>query len=183
MMLANLLWVALGPQDAPPPAILLEVQLAAVASQREPGSPRTFTVTLVNRSKKTLHLMLPGDGSESHWRNPHIGWSVLPSAKGQHPNATPKYGMGRCGNVNSITADEFFDLAPGKSRALGGWLMPPSFGPGQHRVKFYYEIVADDKMPRGLAQIPMNEELVAKYRALTPVRASSNEVIVNVPVR
>ncbi len=92
------------------------------------GHPHALKLT--NGGKKTLRLVVPGDGSGEGWRSPVLTWT------------TDKVGVdaksGRCGMMNQILANEVFTLAPGESRQFTDWLGSPDFVPGTYDVRLRY---------------------------------------------
>jgi hypothetical protein len=120
----------------------LILQIAAKQTTFAVGQQRpAISITVKNQSKKPLTLVLPGDGSESGWRTPVIGWSVLQAKQeaAKHPKTPRLYEGGRCGNVNALKRNEVFVLGAGESKNLGEWSgFPTMVEPGTYRVVFYY---------------------------------------------
>lgn len=92
-----------------------------------------YALTLTNGGKKTVRLVLPGDGSEVSWRTPSLTWIAT-----SHGKPAPRADAGRCGLSNSIAEDEIFDLAPGQSREIKEWLGYPRFLPGTYDISVRY---------------------------------------------
>jgi hypothetical protein len=80
-----------------------------------------ITACLTNDGKRTLRLVMPGDGSLEGWRTPVIEWTFSPG------NMDTVLKWRGCGNVNGIRAGEVFTLAPGESRDLGERILPRVF--------------------------------------------------------
>lgn len=82
-------------------------------------NPR-FEVVLKNTSKtKTHDVVLPSDGSESNWREPHVFYTVerRDSATSAWV-AAPAQRMIRCGNYDQDWTKDVVALAPGKEVVL-----------------------------------------------------------------
>lgn len=120
----------------------LDLHIAARETSLTLGEQPSIRATITNRGSAPVTLVLPGDGSESGWRTPLVGFSSINVGRGgkpRHPTEVPLYHGGRCGNINSLKSDEVFSLAPGESKALGDWIGSPQLTePGTYRVVFYY---------------------------------------------
>jgi hypothetical protein len=119
----------------------LDLHISAKATSLTLGQQPQITATITNKGKAPVTLVLPGDGSESGWRTPLVGFSSIKidKEKPKHPATVPLYRGGRCGNVNALKSNEVFSLAPGKSQDLSGWIGSPRFTePGTYSVVFYY---------------------------------------------
>jgi hypothetical protein len=102
--------------------------------------PLSMEVDLVNRSTTTSHaIVLPGDGSNAGWREPHVYFTAEVLAEDGAWVATPMRGGGRCGNYDPYWLDEIVRLAPGASQRLG-WMGPLPTLPehGRVRVRAHY---------------------------------------------
>jgi hypothetical protein len=125
-------------EAAPAP---LELRITAKEASLTLGQQPQITATLTNKGNAPVTLVLPGDGSESGWRTPLVGFSSikLDKDKPRHPATVPLYRGARCGNVNALKSNEVFTLAPGKSQDLTDWIGSPSLPePGSYSVVFYY---------------------------------------------
>lgn len=146
------------------------------------GGAPDLKPTIVNQGAKPVALVLPGDGSESKWRTPVVGWSVLSADElaQKHLPEVPVFHGGRCGNINAIKLKEVFTLQPGESRSLGEWAGQPALAaPGRYRVVFYYQNIPDLK----ITGIPLGEHetgALDKIAHSTPCKLMSNEVVVEV---
>lgn len=107
-----------------------------------------LTVTVRNRGRSPVTLVRPSDGSESGWRPPWVGWSILPDRRKQqesHPSkAVPLNTSPRCGLYSSLSMADLFVLKPGETADLGSWVGLPGSSlryPGEYRARFYYQIV------------------------------------------
>lgn len=172
------------------PAQPAEIRIAPEKPSLQAGDFPTFKVELRNVSKKPLQILDIGDGSESHWVNPHIGWSILQVGDRQtHPDDTPKALVARCGNMNSTAPEMFHTVAPGATSKFSFWPMDfDARKPGKYRIVFYYEVDPNDKPRVTTPPTPSPEgfivgdfgglpkALLPKYRALTPLKLKSNEV-------
>lgn len=167
-----------GPDRKPGP---VAVTIRATSSEIEVGQRPTFRITLLNQGKEPVTLVQPGDGSESAWRTPVIGWSVLPAeSKAAHPDEIPLHRGGRCGNINPLGEDEVIRIKGGDQTELGTWVGQPSFPkPGKYRVVFYYA-----NRPKiewhGLPLGSHHAEAMKAVRDSTACELRSNEIIISV---
>lgn len=140
-----------------------------------------FSVRITNTGKRAAILTMPGDGSESGWRTPLVGWSILPAqdAEARHPELPPRNTEGRCGHVNSIGRDEVFVLNPGECRALADVAGPWFPQEGRYRVVFYYQNLPALK-PGGAPFAPHDPTALALMQRSTPCLLRSNELQVSV---
>jgi hypothetical protein len=119
----------------------LDLLIAAKGASLTLGQQPQITATITNKGSVPVTLVLPGDGSESGWRTPLVGFSSIKidKDKPKHPATVPLYRGGWCGNVNALKSNEVFTLAPGKSKDLSDWLGCPQFTEaGTYSVVFYY---------------------------------------------
>jgi hypothetical protein len=131
-------YAAERPQAAPAD---LDLHISAKETSLTLGEPPQIRATITNKGRAPVTLVVPGDGSESGWRTPLVGFSSVKvgGGKPKHPAEVPLYRGGRCGNVNPLKADEVFSLAPGESKDLGGWVGWPQLPePGTYGVLLYY---------------------------------------------
>src|SRR6516162_9153731 len=112
-------------QEATPAT--LDLHISAKEASLTLGQQPQITATITNKGSAPVTLVLPGDGSESGWRTPLVGFSSIKTGKDkpQHPATVPLYRGGRCGNVNALRSNEVFTLAPGKSKDLSTWIGLP----------------------------------------------------------
>lgn len=152
----------------------LALELPAVIKKGEYPQAK---VRVTNAGTSPVTLVKPGDGSESAWRTPFIGWSILPagSSAAHPPKHSARVGA-RCGNVNPLTPSEVFELKAGAHAELGDWVgLPPLLKPGKYRVVFYYANVPNSKWS-GLPLGKHDEAAMTRVRSSTPVALMSNEV-------
>jgi hypothetical protein len=119
----------------------LELHISAKETSLTQGEQPQIHATITNKGAAPVTLVLPGDGSESGWRTPLVGFSSVKAGRGKpkHPAEVPLYRGGRCGNVNPLKGDEVFSLAPGQSKDLGDWVGSPRLAePGTYGVVLYY---------------------------------------------
>ena len=160
----------------------LELRITPPAGPILAGGFPQFAAEIENTGSGAVSLILPGDGSESKWRTPVVGWSILPADRPElaHPAEPPLLRGGRCGNVNSLQLSEVFTLKPGEKRALGDWIGQPRFDrPGRYRVVFYYQNLPELRF-RGLAAKAPSARIVREFRASTPCLLRSREMVVEV---
>lgn len=136
-----------------------------------PSNYGDFTLTLTNTSKRTLHLVEPGDGSFTARRTPTLDWSA---ALGDGP--APPEQVGFCGFTNPMEAAEVFELAPGASKTFEKWLGGPHVKPGTYDVKVRYR--NDPKLLRNAS--PAVTALVA---ATDACEVTSNTISATFPAR
>ena len=158
---------------------LRKLDLPAVINRTE---PEQITFRLCNNGKGPVTLVMPGDGSDSSWRTPVVGWSFLPVGSGKPHPTHPKNGvLGRCGNINTLEPHEIFVLRPGDGKDLKHWIgcsqLPPA---GTYRVVFFYSNLPRMKWS-GLPSIEGHDPAaMARVQESTPVSLVSNEVVVEI---
>ena len=145
------------------------------------GHSLNAMASIENTGNKNYHLVLPGDGSNSGWRTPIVGFSAIPvDSKEEHPKEIPLYKGGRCGNINPLKESEVFTLKPGEKKDLGAWVEHLSVSePGDYRVVFYYQ--NDPK--KDILGLPLGKHakgIEKKIRGSTSVYLMSNEVVIKV---
>ena len=87
-----------------------------------PGGELPFAWKLTNRSKDTTYrYVLPGDGSESGWREPHVYYRAERMDENGQWKAVEPRGIGRCGLYDADWHDEVKELSPGASVNLKDW--------------------------------------------------------------
>ena len=124
-----------------------------------------FSISLVNRGKKSVTLVKPGDGSLYGWRTPIISWSGI----------NDDYPPPRCGNINGLKKDEVFKMDPGKIVQLSGWIHPPlPLQRGTYQVAFNYANVPELEWS-GLLGSP-DWFVMRRVRNSTPFEGTSNTV-------
>jgi carboxypeptidase family protein len=105
-----------GARAAPPDStIRLSIRSTAggtVHTLAKPWPPDWIEVTLQNTGRDTVTLVLPGDGSDCGRRTPLLEWNVRELGG----PALDRMGIGVCGNINPLYANEVFKLAPGAQR-------------------------------------------------------------------
>lgn len=120
----------------------LVLRLSAPQNELRMGERPTVKITITSKHGKSVTLVEPGDGSESGWRTPIVGWSVVRvkvAGRAKHPADLPVAKVFRCGNINRLKRNEVLVLEPNGSKHLGEWAGSPAFpGPGTYSVVFYY---------------------------------------------
>ena len=85
-----------------------------------PGRSPKLEIRIVNRSKKTAHrVVLPRDGSESGWREPHVYFSATAGGK-----KVEKKPIMRCGMYAHDWHRDIVVLAPGQSVVITSGYVP-----------------------------------------------------------
>lgn len=170
-----------APGDKPSTATLqpagLELKITAASTTIKTGEYPKIAAVITNKGDKAVTLVMPGDGSESGWRTPLVGWSVIQhDARLSHPAAVPLYKGGRCGNMNPLTKEEVFTLQPGASKQLT-WIGGPECAAGQkYRVVFYYSNVPETTWRRGAGDAEAMKQVKQSFKCLL----RSNEIEIEV---
>jgi hypothetical protein len=142
------------------------------------GQHPQVTATISNQGKMPVTLVVPGDGSESAWRTPVIGWSAINVANeaARHPKTPPLYQGGRCGNINRLKREEVFVLAPGQTKKLNEWVGFPQLAePGTYSVVFFY-VNEPDRKWRGLPLGQHDPEAMKQVQKSHQCSMVSNEL-------
>jgi len=151
----------------------IDIELSTSTPVVEVGETPQFSVSLVNRGKRVVTLVQPGDGSHWGWRTPVISWSII---NVDVSSKNPHHAKGRCGNINPLKRDEVFTLDPGEKITLNSWIGPLfKFQPGTYEVSFHYSNVPNLKW----SGIPLGKHDVAtmeRVRKSTPFKGKSNSV-------
>ncbi len=174
-----------APSKLPPPieGLSLEVKIKKT-TVRAGEMILASSATLIHRGPETISLVMPGDGSDCDWRQPFVVWSVLDAGErsAKHPDRPQPSNLPRCGNVNSLRADEVFVLKKGAKKVLSDWLAPFRIDePGRYRVRLVYLNEPERKALR--SGLPLGEptpEILAAFKATTPLRVMSNEIVITV---
>lgn len=139
------------------------VSLVLVSVAAKQGSVEPV-VELRNGGGASVALMNTGDGSTSDMRNPSLKFEILPA------NLST---VGRCGNVNGLSEEDFVTLPPG-GRAKLGWLyVAPPKTAGRYTIRAIYRNDPKSTLLRGLAA-PPSQKLVARARATVACELVSN---------
>ncbi|MGE0493617.1 MAG: hypothetical protein AB7S38_30690 [Vulcanimicrobiota bacterium] len=97
---------------------------------------------LINRGKRTVTVVKPGDGSESAWREPYVYFSAE-RRQGDRWTAVKRHGIGRCGLYDPDWEKDRVGLEPGDKLELMSWIPGPQaffdLEPGQYRFRVHYE--------------------------------------------
>jgi hypothetical protein len=125
---------------------------------------------LRNEGTRAFSLMTTTDGSVEDMRNPSFTLVTAP--------AIPPYG--RCGEVASLSEQDFFTLSPGGRHALESTYVPATSSHGKHLVRAVY--LNDPSAPpiRGFA-MRTAPSLYTRVRGTTPCRLVSNTLEVDLP--
>jgi hypothetical protein len=79
--------------------------------------PIALSLELANAGAAAFTFGIAVDGSFEHWRAPFVDLYAREDATGKTYRWTHGATFGRCGNVNSRTAEDYVRLAPRKKRA------------------------------------------------------------------
>ena len=165
--IALLGYLGCADQKTPPK---IDIVLATTTPVIKVDQRPQISISLVNRDKKSVTLVKPGDGSLDGWRTPIISWSGI----------NDDYPSLRCGNINALKKDEVFTIEPGKMVQLGSGWAHPHFGlPGTYQVAFNYENVPKLEW----TGIPLGRHdwfAMRRVRNSTPFNGTSNTVTITV---
>lgn len=117
----------------------LQLKLLADKTDLKVGEEVKVSASITNAGNWFVRLVSLGDGSESGWRTPIAKWIIHEMHEGEAPKPLSFESLRDCGNINALSLDEIFSLAPGKTKELGDWMhLPPFTNPGKYRVVFSY---------------------------------------------
>ena len=85
-----------------PHPVALSLRLSASNTLIRVGEEPKVKITLTNDGNEAVTLVHPGDGSESGWRTPVIGWSII-NARENVP--MPNDQRRDCGNINALRSE------------------------------------------------------------------------------
>jgi len=159
--------------------VVLQVELLDAAV--EVNKPPVVSVTLENIGVEPVTGVQPGDGSRWGWRTPFVWWTRMRVDRaGELGDSWPgPPDIPRCGNMNMVWPSEVFTLQSGQIETLRFWVSPlPMRSPGRYRLQMHYWNRPEfEPTPMMHEYSPEAEPLI---RASTPMRVSSNEIIVDV---
>jgi hypothetical protein len=142
---------------------IVALELKASKTTIKEGESIEWTAHLINRGKKDVTVVKPGDGSNCGWRTPIIQWRI--DGKG------PRDKESRCGNINRLKPDEVFTLKAGVFLKLDEWVGRPSVShEGKYKVTLRYANLPDLKWQG----VPLGEHDKA---AMEKVRGSSRVIV------
>ncbi len=177
-----------GPVRSEAAAAHLALRVTVDKTVFHKGNFPNMQVAVINQGAAPVTLVEPGDGSDVGWRTPCIGWSILPTSDPglKHPRSIPALHVLRCGNVNTLKAQEIFDLAPGSTHLLPNgsfdeaWFQTVAKRPaGTYRIVFYYQ----NDPARRWSGIPLGQQdpdAIKRSQASTPCFLVSNELVITV---
>jgi hypothetical protein len=147
--------IELATQPEPTVAPAPPIEIIGVASRRQISSGVTLPLTfyVVNRTDHALPVLRSLDASDMGWRYPKIDIEIR-DAKGR---LIEPGGIGRCGLVNPLQADDFVELAAGERLDLlgeGGFghhrlRYPLNLAPGTYTVMLRYDISFAERERKG----------------------------------
>ena len=135
--------------------------LVSIAAKQGSVEP---VLELRNASGAAVALMKTGDGSTSDMRNPSLRFEILPANLAV---------VGRCGNVNGLSEEDFVTLPPGGHTKLDWLYVAPPKVSGRYTIRATYRNDPKSTLLRGLAA-PPSKKLVARARATVPCELVSN---------
>jgi hypothetical protein len=94
----------------------LRLELVATAVRFEPGEPVPLRASIHNDGDAGQYVVLPGDGSEVGWREPHVWVSTLSESSPGCWQPLPAPRIVRCGLYNRDWTRDVVAIAPGESR-------------------------------------------------------------------
>jgi hypothetical protein len=102
------------------------VMTRATIGPFDAGRDPKLTVALINRSHDhSYSVVLPADGSEVGWREPHV-WFTVEALSGAGTWKTVESPMlGRCGNHDERWQDDVLEMAPKEERELDWFPFSP----------------------------------------------------------
>jgi hypothetical protein len=166
----------------------LELHLKADTTNVKGGDKAIWEAWIVNRGKKTVTLVQPGDGSDCGWRTPIIEWGLdelevrktgtTTERKTERKPLCLTEGAPRtmrCGNINRLREEEVFDLAPGKEVKLSVWIGRPHLQPGKHKIVMRYFNLPDHKW-KGLPLGEHDKKAMQRVKNSLKVFLQSNPV-------
>ncbi len=130
---------------------------------------------LTNRSRNSMLVVKPGDGSESGWREPYVYYSARRWTDGRWQEVE-RQPIGRCGLYNADWTKDVVTLKPGQSLELGDWLpdLESSFKltPGKYRFCLHYRY-SQGGNKESKAGFPVPTSL----KGVSPYEVRSNDLI------
>lgn len=137
MGFALLLLGSSGHQDG----LKLLLSVDGLAKARE-GEEFRLKAQLTNVGQTPYAVVLPGDGSESGWREPHVYYSAE-KLEGRTWKEVRPHALPRCGLYDPLWQDDVKSLAPGQTVEAASWLPGPlsyfDLSPGSYRFRLHYD--------------------------------------------
>lgn len=117
-----------GLPPSPPQKLKLELSLKHGFASIELGQQIEVEAAIRNVSPDPQQVVLPGDGSDMGWREPHVLYIGEIDVGDGKPTPLPwaDGGLGRCGNSDTEWRDEVVTIPPGGVQPLGHWIGAPS---------------------------------------------------------
>jgi hypothetical protein len=166
-----------------PPTPGLSLQIQAAEDPDAPAGSALVTAVIQNNRSEAVTLVAPGDGSLVGRRTPVIRWSVTRVGEFLPQRRHPLRDLsGGCGNMNPVTADDVFTLAPGESKHLDLWSAVGLTEPGTYRVVFHYDNRPEMPSREGLDG-PIDPAVARSVRGSLPCTLRSNELVITIPPR
>ncbi len=128
-----------------------------------------INVSIVNNSRESINIVLPGDGSLGSYRTPTVRWSVIKIEEdsARHPDeelpAVPRNKI-ECKLVNRMHLEELVALAPNAEIQINDlWVyfyMPKELG--KYSVKLYYKNEPNHRWLKGGYHGSILRDLIAQ---------------------
>jgi hypothetical protein len=139
----------------------------------EQGTLPPVTVSIINETDKPIVLLGSLDGSDVGWRYPKCGFELFDENK----KPLSLGGIGRCGNMNPLRAEDFVQVGSGNRFNPYGkgffsshhlWQIS-NYRPGTYYLRFYYQtrgtgvkdFFGDERMMKN-PRAPANIQALAK---------------------
>jgi hypothetical protein len=129
------------------PASPIEIVVVPTRDRVVAGQPLPLDVFAVNRTGQPLSVLRSLDASDMGWRYPKIDVEIR-DAKGQRVEPEP---YARCKNMNSLTADDFVEVAPHGNVSLfgegafGHRVLREGLPAGTYTVVVHYDLSFSDE--------------------------------------
>ena len=155
----------------------LVVEVDPPAGPFAAGEPVVLKARLRNTGKEPVTILRPIDGSDVGWRVVSYQWVIT---HGDRQPPVTRRGIGRCGNVNPLVADDRVTLQPGESYSPAGFFAQVgtyyTLAPGTYRASLAY---AFDPARRDKG-LPLGQNAPGVLEGVLAVAAASEPVEVTV---
>ena len=126
-------------------------------AERKAGEPVRLRIELENRSAVPYKVVLPNDGSESGWREPHVFFSAKLDGRELKPKP-----ILRCGMFAEDWKRDIVDLKPGEKIRIDDRYMPVDISidltkPGKLELRAHYAYKGGQPDPGAMGKTPAFE--------------------------